>query len=486
MKISIHNLTTRLMESWWKVKNDVMKLLINKCLVSDGELPKYYRISPVIETHLNDVSDMKIKHNLRKKYAHSTPCDKLSKKYADIGKNDASEFRITFFSVSSEFLEAMSQGIKRQKIDEFVEKSIIGNEKIIDNSYQFVNESVTDSSVIISDNSAKSDNPGVTDSSISIDSNAKLPSKPSIKRRELPKGIKNVDASEHHEVERTDYSKCIYLEGKFFIKERQWKNLTMAGGNLSNERNNYRKCRNFKFEISDDSHHAKIVEVYSTSRDYCHPHKISGQVRGVERDLTKNVLRKIKPAEYRKKTILRADRNAIKRGQLQDVKSEDVVRKIRSEAMNNLKQHEDDMVDMYLYKKYHNNFIQQLCSSLNVKMFSLEQLEIAKTSSTPIWTLMLQVLWHLMVSISTQVEENDISQEVNDKELAVVIRGKLRETTNEEDLWKLAEEYWPDEAYQMTNTEAGNLLHIDGDVAVFTKDEKMEAGIPRKFREKFP
>lgn len=38
------------------------------------------------------------------------------------------------------------------------------------------------------------------------------------------------------------------------------------------------------------------------------------------------------------------------------------------------------MVDLFLYKKDHLTFIRQVCSPLNVKIFSREQLKIAKTS----------------------------------------------------------------------------------------------------------
>ncbi|KAG5866266.1 hypothetical protein JTB14_013617 [Gonioctena quinquepunctata] len=75
---------------------------------------------------------------------------------------NSKEFTISF-SASPDFLDAMSQGMKNQKIDELVEKTTIENEGNEDHC-QFLNEkSETDSSATTADKLAKSDNHGVTD-----------------------------------------------------------------------------------------------------------------------------------------------------------------------------------------------------------------------------------------------------------------------------------------------------------------------------------
>ncbi|KAG5862362.1 hypothetical protein JTB14_030585 [Gonioctena quinquepunctata] len=50
----------------------------------------------------------------------------------------------------------------------------------------------------------------------------------------------------------------------------------------------------------------------------------------------------------------------------------------------------------------------------------------------------------------------------------------------------LTEEDWPEEAFQATKRIEENMLNTKGDVAVYTEEEQMSGGIPRRFRERYP
>lgn len=156
----------------------------------------------------------------------------------------------------------------------------------------------------------------------------------------LPKGSKNICKSNHINVVRTNYSKCNFHEGTFEIQQQQWDKICLNGhllekvysyyfrrqfySKINNScsiafyrikykkeeiyilaycRNNNRKCKNFKIIVSNLRSQFKIVNVYSTSLNYCHPYKLTDHVRGVDRNMAKNNLKNIRPSAYRKKCL---------------------------------------------------------------------------------------------------------------------------------------------------------------------------------------
>lgn len=89
------------------------------------------------------------------------------------------------------------------------------------------------------------------------------------------------------------------------------------------------------------------------------------------------ILKPVTPMKYPGLCVAKANKQLISKcGNLQCIKSESVARKVRSEALGRLKRDNDDEVDLLLARKDHPNYIQQVLSPLNIKIFSKEQLFI--------------------------------------------------------------------------------------------------------------
>lgn len=234
----------------------------------------------------------------------------------------------------------------------------------------------------------------------------------------LTKGSLNVKPEHHTTISRADYSNCNVLEGKFTISNRIWKvifvnnrferniyphyfknrlaklinnicNIAFYRAKVLKHRyvilayciNNYKRCKNFKIVIDKNTFTGRRnVEVFSTSINFCHPYKITDRVSGVSRDVAINVLQKNKPFTYRRAAIKDASRLIVASGNLQSIKSEPTIRKIRSQALNRLKRDKDDNMDVILMKRDHSEYIQQVSLPFNIKVFSKEQLHIMKYS----------------------------------------------------------------------------------------------------------
>nr|XP_015833640.1 PREDICTED: uncharacterized protein LOC103312407 [Tribolium castaneum]XP_015833641.1 PREDICTED: uncharacterized protein LOC103312407 [Tribolium castaneum]XP_015833642.1 PREDICTED: uncharacterized protein LOC103312407 [Tribolium castaneum]XP_015833643.1 PREDICTED: uncharacterized protein LOC103312407 [Tribolium castaneum]XP_015833644.1 PREDICTED: uncharacterized protein LOC103312407 [Tribolium castaneum]XP_015833645.1 PREDICTED: uncharacterized protein LOC103312407 [Tribolium castaneum]XP_01 len=121
--------------------------------------------------------------------------------------------------------------------------------------------------------------------------------------------------------------------------------------------------------------------VYSSSLNFCHPYKITSFVKGVERDLTRNKLMKTRPLIFRKDSIRTANMELLTvAGNYQQIKSESVIRKARSEALNLRKRFNDDNLDLTSMQKSHAEYIKQVSFPLNIKIFSNEQLLVLQNS----------------------------------------------------------------------------------------------------------
>lgn len=171
----------------------------------------------------------------------------------------------------------------------------------------------------------------------------------------LPVDCVNEHPSQHVSVNRKVYNGCIILEGKFDITDKQWHTIFKNGkfvkrmypyyfrnritkyvNNVCNIafykwralknnkylifaycRNNYYRCKNFKTVILPSEQQFLTAHVYSSSKNYCHPYKITSAVKGVERDLTQNKLIKMQPLRFRQKTVSLSNMHLTAAGNLQ-------------------------------------------------------------------------------------------------------------------------------------------------------------------------
>lgn len=104
------------------------------------------------------------------------------------------------------------------------------------------------------------------------------------------------------------------------------------------------------------------------------------------------------------------------------------------------------------------------------------------------------------ISIGTQTEvneepmdsqyegrENKEEKERQEIESAAEINESLRNIENETELIKLLERTWPERAYQTTELKTGNpLKEQDGDLALFIKNQNMDKGMEKKYKERYP
>lgn len=145
-------------------------------------------------------------------------------------------------------------------------------------------------------------------------------------------------------------------------------------------RNSRRKCKNFKIEIAREVNGQRKATVFSTSINFSHNQKLTDDLRGIERNIAKNKLKRENVSEFRQKTIINANTDHIRCGNLGSIKSEPTLRKVRSEIKNSSKRHDNDLVDLILYMENHQDFIQQISSPFNVQIYSKEQIAVAKSS----------------------------------------------------------------------------------------------------------
>lgn len=139
--------------------------------------------------------------------------------------------------------------------------------------------------------------------------------------------------------------------------------------------NNY-GCKRFKIVISTNS---RVVHVYSSSIDYAHRTFLTGQVRGIERDILKKNLANKNPFSLKKEMLLSVSEILLSKGKnLQNVKSDDTVRKIKLESMTELDFDRDDVVDIIRMQAELPEFVKEVTIPFTVKLYSEEQLDVLK------------------------------------------------------------------------------------------------------------
>lgn len=136
--------------------------------------------------------------------------------------------------------------------------------------------------------------------------------------------------------------------------------------------NNY-GCK--KFKINVDLKTLSVV-IYSSSINYCHTSKLTSYVKGLERKISKNNILNKMPLNVKKECMLKSEESLIKEGNLQEIKSDTTVRKIKSEAMAHFDRDKDDLFDVFKMQKDHPEYIKEVSVPFCVQIFSKEQLEL--------------------------------------------------------------------------------------------------------------
>lgn len=234
----------------------------------------------------------------------------------------------------------------------------------------------------------------------------------------LPVGSRNIRKEEF--ATPVTYSNCSYYEGSFVITHSQWNQIFVKNrfesrmypyffrnrirtyvNNTCNIafkkikelknmfkifaycRHNYRGCKKFVIEVDKKTaaDKSRSARVFSSSLDFCHTYKLTDQVSGVSRDVRKNKLLGITPLQHRKNEIKKLDTKfVLSTRNLLGVKSQSTIRKIRSEASNASKRSDSDIIDLYLYRNDHPEYVKQICHPLNIKIYSAEQIKISESS----------------------------------------------------------------------------------------------------------
>lgn len=205
----------------------------------------------------------------------------------------------------------------------------------------------------------------------------------------------------------SQFKNCIIKEGSFKISNAEWRAITSEGklngkyylyyfkNHTTKYVNNtcsiifkyvkylksgiikvfgmckHKSCKNFVFLIKNYK-----VTVFTSSINFCHKGPIATYIKGVERSLAKKALLKQNPSEYKKRTILQAKGELVKCGNLQWIKSDSTIRKIRSEALAQRDRHENDILDLILIQLEHGEYVKQVSVPFNVKIYSEQQANI--------------------------------------------------------------------------------------------------------------
>lgn len=223
-----------------------------------------------------------------------------------------------------------------------------------------------------------------------------------------PKRTKNISPSKL--LLTANYENCTVLEGKFDIPEDMW-NIIFSNKNGKLNGNHYphyfrnriakyvnntcqivfkyvkylkktdsikiygkcvhKCCKKFKIVIIE-----RVAQIYSSNINFCHRKKITTCVKGVERSIMRKKLYATKPSQFKRRSMINAKSSICKIGNLQEIKSDDTYRKIRSEAMSILDRDKHTIIDLILMQRDHGEYIKEVCVPFNVKMFSLEQMKL--------------------------------------------------------------------------------------------------------------
>lgn len=80
------------------------------------------------------------------------------------------------------------------------------------------------------------------------------------------------------------------------------------------------------------------------------------------------------PSAYKKEKILNAKRDIVISGNLQEIKSDSTLRKIKSESVAHLDRDPNDILDIIKMQQDHGEYVQGISLPFCIKLFSREQL----------------------------------------------------------------------------------------------------------------
>ncbi|CAH1731124.1 unnamed protein product [Aphis gossypii] len=142
-------------------------------------------------------------------------------------------------------------------------------------------------------------------------------------------------------------------------------------------------CKTFRIKVQL-ANGTFVANVYSSGLNYHHnpdDDGLTNHVKGFQRDLNKEVLKKTKAFSFRSDTVDLASPTQLSCGNLQGIKSDDVIRKIRSEALTADDYDKDDFHDILLMcNDKESNFVQHV-GIPSVHCYSKEQLDILKKTN---------------------------------------------------------------------------------------------------------
>lgn len=142
-------------------------------------------------------------------------------------------------------------------------------------------------------------------------------------------------------------------------------------------------CRKYKFHLYFGSS-KWTIEVFANSEKILHPKFLKvQQVRGVRRIVAKNSIKNQKPSNYRNNLLISQSRELRKVGNVQDVPSKDVARKIKSEVLQKQCRKADVVWDLILMQrdKNWNYFLKRVSVPQEIYLFSYEQLKLASNDN---------------------------------------------------------------------------------------------------------
>ncbi|KAI4459349.1 hypothetical protein MML48_6g00009974 [Holotrichia oblita] len=226
----------------------------------------------------------------------------------------------------------------------------------------------------------------------------------------LPMGALNLEVTQ---VQPSNYRDCKFTEGLFMIGVNEFRSVHNYGGlipgkwtyllskklnivnnvcviNFKNKRHikakdqykiyaycSHPMCKKFIITIDNISKSCEhLVTVVSTSRDYFHSTKLTRQLKGEERKIAKRELEYVRPIQAKYNRIQKASSPSIIAGNLQDIKSDNVIRKARSEKLAALDRHKDDIIDMLLMQRQNCGYIKMVGQPFTIYIFSKKQVEL--------------------------------------------------------------------------------------------------------------
>lgn len=106
------------------------------------------------------------------------------------------------------------------------------------------------------------------------------------------------------------------------------------------------------------------MHVYSSSVNYHHEVKLTSYVKGVERNIVKKRLLNLAPSTYKERSLLRSSTAISLSGNLQNIKSDATLRKIKQEATSTWDRSKD--------------YIQEVYVPFKVKLYGDQQIKLAE------------------------------------------------------------------------------------------------------------